>query len=94
MTGRTFAELVLAGLALVAAAVSWGHTRSTIAVAPIIEGQPATSSVVYDPQLLVLTLSLVTVAGILVVIAVARWRRDRTLRPTSSAAAEPFDAAR
>lgn len=76
MNGRVFIELVLAGLALIGAGVSWVHTRSTIAVAPIIDGQPATSSVVYDPQQLVLTLSLVTVAGILVVVALARWRRE------------------
>jgi hypothetical protein len=51
-----------------------------IAVAPVAEGQPTTMSVVYDPQQLLLTLLLATVAGIFIVVGVARMRR---VKPTS-----------
>jgi NO-binding membrane sensor protein with MHYT domain len=49
--------------------------RSTVAVAPVVDGQPVTSSVVYNPSLLLLTLLLATAAGMLAVIGVARLRR-------------------
>lgn len=80
MNPRAVVELVLAAVAFVATGFSWLHTRSTIAVAPVTDGQPPTTSVVYDPQQLVLTLLLATVAGILVVLGVARLRRAK---PTS-----------
>ncbi|OBJ48226.1 hypothetical protein [Mycobacterium sp. 1423905.2] len=74
---RSVVELVVAAGVLVAAAVSWAHTRTTVAVAPVAEGQPATHSVVFHPDLLVLTLFLATVAGVLAVVAVARLRRAK-----------------
>ncbi|OBK25672.1 hypothetical protein A5634_26075 [Mycobacterium asiaticum] len=77
MSTRAVIELILAGAALVATGFSWVQTRSTIAVAPVAEGQPATFSVVYDAPQLVLTLLLATVAGILAVIGLARLRRAR-----------------
>ena len=49
--------------------------RSTVAVAPVAAGQPVTTSVVYDPPLLLLTLLLATAAGMLSVVGVARLRR-------------------
>lgn len=75
MTARAAVELALAVAALVATGFSWLQTRSTVAVAPVADGQPATTSVVYDPQQLVLTLLLATAAGILAVAGVARLRR-------------------
>ncbi|MDT5225073.1 MAG: hypothetical protein QOG19_2480 [Mycobacterium sp.] len=77
---RAVVELILAAAALVASALSWIDTRSVIAVAPVAEGQPTTMSVVYDPQQLLLTLLLATVAGIFIVVGVARMRR---VKPTS-----------
>lgn len=74
---RSVVELVLAAAALVASALSWIDTRSVIAVAPVAEGQPTTMSVVYDPQQLLLTLLLATLAGILAVVGVARMRRAK-----------------
>lgn len=68
-------ELLLACAAVAGCAFSWSGVRSTVAVAPIAEGQPFTTSVVYDPQLLLLTLLLATVAGMLAVTGVARLRR-------------------
>lgn len=77
---RSVVELAVAAAVLIAAAVSWAHTRTVVAVAPVAEGQPATRSVIYHPDLLVLTLFLATVAGVLAVVALARLRRSR---PTS-----------
>ncbi|MCV7402275.1 hypothetical protein H7K24_19240 [Mycobacterium fragae] len=77
MTARLVAivELVLACGAAVGCAISWSGVRSTVTVAPVADGQPVTTSVVYDPPLLLLTLLLAAVAGILAVIGAARWRR-------------------
>jgi hypothetical protein len=72
---RAFVELVLAAAAVLGCATSWSAVRSTVQVAPVAEGQPVTTSVVYDPQLLLLTLLLATAAGILAVVGVARLRR-------------------
>jgi hypothetical protein len=76
----TGAELALACAALVAAGLSWTHTRSMVAVAPVADGQPATESLVYHPQQLVLTLLLVTIAGVLAVVGAARLSRPRRSR--------------
>ncbi|MBV9320159.1 MAG: hypothetical protein JOZ23_09645 [Mycobacterium sp.] len=73
--GRAIAELVLACAAVVGCALSWSHARDTVVVPPIADGQPDTMSVVYDPQLLLLTLVLATVAGVLAVVGTARLRR-------------------
>jgi hypothetical protein len=72
---RAIVELVLACAAAVGCAISWSGVRSTVAVAPVVDGQPVTSSVVYNPSLLLLTLLLATAAGMLAVIGVARLRR-------------------
>lgn len=82
MTGarRAVVELLLAGLAAVGAVFSASSVRSVMDVAPIIEGEPATTSVAYHGPWLVLTLLLVTVATVLIVVAGARWRRERPER--------------
>ena len=72
---RALVELGLACAALVAAGVSWSHARHTVAVAPIADGQPFTTSLVYDPQQLLLTCCWLTVAGVLAVVGAARLRR-------------------
>ena len=51
--------------------------RSTVVVAPVLDGEPMTTSVVYSPPLLVLSLFLATVAGVLAVLGVARLRHGR-----------------
>ena len=63
--------------------MSWLHTRSTVAVAPVADGQPATMSVVYHPQQLVLTLLLATIAGVLAVVGTARLQARLGRFPTS-----------
>lgn len=76
---RALVELALACAALAGAGVSWSHARFTRGVGPIAEGQPYTTSLVYDPQLLLLTMLLAIIAGLLVVVGVARLRRSREL---------------
>jgi hypothetical protein len=72
---RAAAELGLACAAVLGCALSWSQVRSTVLVAPVIDGEPVTASVTYDPRLLLLTLLLAAVAGVLGVIGIARLRR-------------------
>jgi uncharacterized membrane protein YidH (DUF202 family) len=72
---RATIELGLAVAALIGCVVSWLAADSTADVAPIIAGEPAKTSTVYDPTLITLSLLLVTIAGVLLVVGVARWRR-------------------
>ncbi len=82
---RALLELGLALAALAGAGVSWSHARRTVGVAPIADGQPSTTSLVYEPQQLLLTMLLATLAGILLVVGAARLRRSRAgrFRPSS-----------
>jgi hypothetical protein len=68
-------ELALACAAVLGCAISWSEVRSTVTVAPVAKGQPVTTSVVYDPRLLLLTLLLAAAAGMLTVVGAARLRR-------------------
>jgi hypothetical protein len=72
---RATVELVLAAAALVGCVLSWLAAKSTADVAPVIPGEPSKTSTVYDPSLITLSLLLLTVAGVLIVIGVARLRR-------------------
>jgi uncharacterized membrane protein YidH (DUF202 family) len=72
---RAIVELVLAAAALIGCGVSWLAAKSTADVAPVIAGEASKTSNVYDPSMITLSLLLVTVAGVLLVIGVARWRR-------------------
>jgi len=75
-------ELVLALAAAIGCVLSWLAAVTTVEVPPIIEGEPMTTSSVYSPPLLTLSLLLATVAGVLVVVGVARLRRARHGRVT------------
>ena len=72
---RAKLELVLAVVAAVGCVLSWLGASSTVVVAPVLDGEPQTMSVVYSPPLLVLSLLLATVAGVLAVVGIARLRR-------------------
>jgi hypothetical protein len=72
---RGTVELLLAAIAAAGCALSWLGARSTVVVAPVLEGEPMTTSVIYSAPLLVLSLMLATVAGVLAVNGVARLRR-------------------
>lgn len=79
---RAVVELTLACTALVGVGLSWTHARHIVGVAPITEGQPSTTSLVYDPQPLLLALLLAMIAGVLAVVGIARlWRARRAARP-------------
>ena len=78
---RHIVQLVLATLALIGAVLSWLQVRSIVDVAPIADGQPATTSISYSPPMMLLTMLLFTAAGVLLVLGVAgliRVRRART----------------
>ncbi len=72
---RAVVELLLACAAVAGCAIAWSTVRSTVVVAPVAKGQPVTTSVVYDPSLLLVTLLLATAAGMLAVIGTARLVR-------------------
>lgn len=72
---RSRVELVVAVVAAVGCVLSWLGARETVVVAPVLSGEPQTTSVIYSPPLLALSLLLATVAGVLAVVAVARLRR-------------------
>jgi len=72
---RHIAQLLAAIAAVAGAALCWSQVKTLVDVAPVTDGQPATVSVVYDPPMMVLTLALVTVAGVLGVLGVAGLRR-------------------
>lgn len=72
---RAVIELLLAAAAVIGSAASWSAVRSTVAVAPVLKDQPVTTSVAYDPSMLLVTLLLAALAGMLAVVGVARLRR-------------------
>ncbi len=74
---RTTIELVFAVVAAAGSVLSWLGAQSIVTVAPVLDGEPQTTSVVYSPPMLVLMLMLATVAGVLAVDGVARLRRAR-----------------
>ena len=71
---RARIELGLAGVAAVGCVLSWLAASSTVVVAPVLDGEPQSGSVVYSAPLLVLTLFLATTAGVLAVLGIARLR--------------------
>lgn len=68
-------ELVLATLAAIGCAAAFIASRSIMDVAPIADGEPATTSVVFYPPTLGISFVLLTIAGLLTVAGVARLRR-------------------
>lgn len=80
---RAVLELGVALAALAGVGVSWSHARRVVDVAPITDGQPSTTSLVYDPQLLLLAMLLAMIAGVLAVLGAARLWRAYGAKPTS-----------
>lgn len=76
-------QLVLGALALVGAVLTWFQVRTIVDVAPVADGQPATTSVVYSPPMMLLTMLLATAAGVLLVLGVAGLLRARRHRARS-----------
>jgi hypothetical protein len=71
---RARIELLVAVAAAVGCVLSWLGASSTVVVAPVLDGEPPTTSVAYSAPLLVLSLLLATVAGVLAVLGIARLR--------------------
>ena len=76
--GRHVVQLLLAVAAAAAAVLCWSQVMSMVEVAPVTEGELATTSAVYDPPMLLLTLLLATTAGVLAVLGLAGLRRAVT----------------
>ena len=72
---RAAIELVLAAVAAIGSVVSWLAARFTVVVAPVLPTEPAKTSVDHAPTMIALAFLLATVAGVLLVIGVARLRR-------------------
>jgi hypothetical protein len=79
MRGKTIAiiELSVALLAVIGGVWSWLKAATATTIEPVIAGEPVKASVGYDPSLLSLSLVLATIAGVLVVLGVGRWRGSR-----------------
>jgi hypothetical protein len=86
-------ELVVALAALAGCVVSWLASTSTVDVPPILAGEPMTTSTVYSPPLMTLSLLLATVAGVLTVLGVARLRRTDRGRVGGAVSAPATDPA-
>jgi hypothetical protein len=69
-------EVVLGLVAAVGCVATWLWAQSSVVVAPVSDGEPATTSVVYDPFLLSIAFLLGTLAGVLLVVGGTRWRRS------------------
>jgi hypothetical protein len=72
--------LGVAVAALAGVALCWLYSRRTVIIAPIADGQPSTTALVYEPQLLLATMLLAIVAGVLAVVGVARLVGPRRSR--------------
>jgi hypothetical protein len=77
VTNRRIAvvQLAVAIAAAVGCVLCWFASRSLEVVAPILDGEPAKSSLVYDPPWIGLAVFLAAVAGVAAVSGVARLRR-------------------
>jgi len=65
VTTRAWIALTLAVVAFLGAGACWVDAAHTVRVAPVAEGQPVTSTLVYDPQLLLLAMLLLAAGGVL-----------------------------
>jgi hypothetical protein len=69
-------ELSVALLAVIGCVWSWLAAATPGTIQPVVAGEPVKASVSYDPSLLALSLVLATIAGVLLVTGVGRWRRS------------------
>jgi hypothetical protein len=67
---RQIIELVAAVVAAAAAVWCWFGAQTIVTVAPILPGEPQTTSIAHSPPLLVLMLLLATLAGVLAVVGI------------------------
>lgn len=74
---RALLELLLAIAAAVGCVASWSAAGRAAPAPAVTPGEPETEVMVYSAPLLVLALLLATLAGVLLVVGVARLRRER-----------------
>lgn len=72
---RALAEVLRGALAAVGCVAAWLGAATPVTVAPVLPGEPSTSSYTYYAPMLTLSLLLATLAGVLVVLGIARLRR-------------------
>jgi riboflavin transporter FmnP len=72
---RALIELVVAALAAVGCVASWLAAGRSATAPPILPSEPSMTVEVYSAPLIVLALLLATLAGVLIVLGVARLRR-------------------
>jgi hypothetical protein len=77
---RHVIQLVLAVVALAGGVITGLQSRSLVYVTPVADGQPSTTSVAFDPPLMLLTWVLITAGGVLTVLGVAGLVRARRAR--------------
>ena len=77
---RHLIQLILAALALAGGVMTGMQARGVVFVSPVADGQPSTTSVTFDPPLMMLTWGLVTASGVLTVLGVAGLVRARRAR--------------
>ena len=75
MTRRVVLQSVVAVVAAVGCVLSWLAASTPVEVAPVLEGEPSTVAMSYSAPLLVLSLALAGLAGVLIVLVIARLRR-------------------
>lgn len=72
---RAITELVVAVVAAIGSVWCWLAAGTTVAVAPVLDGEPTKASIVYAPSTIALAFLLAMLAGVLAVLSVARLRR-------------------
>ncbi|WP_237160831.1 hypothetical protein [Mycolicibacterium parafortuitum] len=75
MNRRAVVELLAAALAGIGSVVAWLNASRPVVNEPVLPGEPSTMSQIYYAPMLTLSLLLATLAGVLVVLGVARLRR-------------------
>ncbi|CAN3126978.1 hypothetical protein ACNUDN_03675 [Mycobacterium sp. smrl_JER01] len=74
----TVLQLVLAAAAAVGCVLSWLGASTDVVVAPVLAGEPSTTSQVYSAPMITLSLLLATAAGVLAVLGISRLRQARS----------------
>ena len=75
MNRRAVVEFLAAALAGIGSVAAWLNASRPVVNEPVLPGEPSTMSQIHYAPMLTLSLLLATLAGVLVVLAVARLRR-------------------
>ena len=91
MRWRAVLELLLAVAAAVGCGFCWVAAQSQVVIPPVADGEPTTTSITYNPSLLGLAMVLATIAGVLLIVGVARMARRSPNLHSGSLPAENHD---